>query len=97
MEDLSRFRCQRFRPYGCTAIIECMTDSSSRASGKGHKDFTKNKIGQEGTVEASCAQLSILAFNHGDEEAAPKSPVETDFDVSDIEEVQAIYRNVESI
>ena len=86
-EDYSPARYEGYGPGGSMAIIECLTDNPNRTFGDVRQAFTKTKckIGTQGSVSHMFDHLAIFVFKHDDEDAILEALMETDVDVTDIE------------
>ena len=86
-EDYSLARYEGFGPGGCTVIVECLTDNPNRTFGDVRQCFNKGqgKLGTPGTVSHMFDHSIILSFE-GDEEAVMEALLNSDVDVSDLED-----------
>ena len=86
-EDFSPARYEGYGPGGSMAIIDCLTDNPNRTFGDVRQAFTKTKckIGTQGTVAHMFDHAAIFVFPHDDEDTVLEALLESDVDVTDVE------------
>lgn len=86
-ENYETARYEGFGPGGCMVIVDCLTDNNKRTYTEVRNCFVKTnaKIGSTGTVAHMFDHLAILRYAGEDEDAAYEALLESDVDVTDIE------------
>ncbi len=86
-EEYAPARFEGFGPGGCTVIVDCLTDNTTRTFNDVRLCFTKNdsKLGGPGAVAHMFDHQAVFVFRGDDEDAVLEMLMEADIDVTDIE------------